>query len=445
MDLADPVLPVTCPCQPIDAEYEHYRLDCRRFPCPPTCLLGGPCPPPCDGPGPAAAAHREWHALHAALVPAIEALLEEEAPGPLPCAAHHNTTGKRRRHTDLEEPDLRQALRATAHPSAGRVVACPRETVERVAGQTYVVPRDARFLWADHHILSQRVAELGRFELVVMDPPWPSHSVHRSKAYRPLSFEDLRRLPVPQLLQGGPPPTFCLVWVTNSPRVHAFVMEELFPCWGLTLVRQVVWLKVALDGRLVYPLHNRHRRPYEVALLATTQPACCVADLPAPRPALAARGGGAATLLPPLVFRALPTAHSRKPRPPALYEWLERLWRTATLGSLHDGHPRVPAEEEGEEDCHEPDGHYMVPLDGKISGDGMAGSGLTLPYRRLEMFARSVHAGWTCWGDEVLKFQWAPYFMWKPPPPLPAVDSLPERTLQGQYDAEPVVPTSITP
>jgi hypothetical protein len=40
------------------------------------------------------------------------------------------------------------------------------------------------------------------------------------------------------------------LWVTNRPRMHRFVREQLLPAWGLQQVATWLWLKVSygLDG-----------------------------------------------------------------------------------------------------------------------------------------------------------------------------------------------------
>ena len=181
-----------------------------------------------------------------------------------------------------------------------------------------------------------------------------SHSVHRSKKYRTLSFEDLQQLPVPGLLSRGPLPAFVLVWVVNSAKVQDFVLQSLFPRWGLTLVRRVVWLKVALDGRPVYPLGNRHRRPYEVALLGATQPEVFW------------RVVGGAGRVPNHVVPAVPTLHSRKPFLSSLFDWLqdirEQSWR---LASLREPERMVPGSQSlnAESSSGEAAIHQQNPLD----------------------------------------------------------------------------------
>jgi N6-adenosine-specific RNA methylase IME4 len=39
------------------------------------------------------------------------------------------------------------------------------------------------------------------------------------------------------------------LWVTNRPRMHRFVREQLLPAWGLQHVATWLWLKVGAAGR----------------------------------------------------------------------------------------------------------------------------------------------------------------------------------------------------
>eukprot|EP00918_Siedleckia_nematoides_P029972 GHVU01064608.1.p1 GENE.GHVU01064608.1~~GHVU01064608.1.p1 ORF type:complete len:531 (+),score=86.14 GHVU01064608.1:240-1832(+) len=58
------------------------------------------------------------------------------------------------------------------------------------------------------------------------------------------------------------------VWVTNDPHYHSYVVDELFPLWGVSLVGVVLWVKVTCKGDPVIPFHMKHhRRPYEKLII----------------------------------------------------------------------------------------------------------------------------------------------------------------------------------
>lgn len=125
------------------------------------------------------------------------------------------------------------------------------------------------------------------------------------------------------------------------------------------------WLKATCDGRPAVALDNSHRHPYEVLLLLRRDGSdqhpwqWPNAAEEKPQGAEPAPGEHEALPAPPpeRVIVAVPGAHSRKPH----------------LGPLLEAY--APA------GC-----------------------------KRLELFARELHAGWSSWGNEVLRFQEADLF-----------------------------------
>ena len=57
------------------------------------------------------------------------------------------------------------------------------------------------------------------------------------------------------------------VWVTNRPLYKAFVLETLFPQWGLVFHGEWLWLKVCTSGAVVTPLESTHKQPFERLLV----------------------------------------------------------------------------------------------------------------------------------------------------------------------------------
>jgi N6-adenosine-specific RNA methylase IME4 len=197
----------------------------------------------------------------------------------------------------------------------------------------------------------------GGFRLLVLDPPWECASVARSGAYSTLSCGQVQALPVRQLCHASG--ALVALWVTNRERIRRFVESSLLPAWGLELVAEWHWLKMAADGHAALPLRGEGagcRRPYEPLLLARSITA---ADAPAP-PALP----------PDVVMLAQPGPHSRKPR-------LLRLLRP-----------------------------YAAPTDGTaLPSDGPAPPPLLSALDCCELFARELCADATSWGNEPLRFQ----------------------------------------
>lgn len=185
-----------------------------------------------------------------------------------------------------------------------------------------------------------------RFHFIIMDPPWPNRSVHRSEHYKTSpSFSGLQALLGLILKQHLDPDTgIAAIWTTNSAKSRS-AAREAFRKAGLHVFEEWVWIKTTTKGQPVTTLRGVWRQPFEVLLLA--------------RPAkenLTARRR---------IIAAVPDIHSRKPN---LKELVEQIF---------------------------------FPSIDEI--DGQSGRS---KYEALEVFARNLTAGWWACGDEVLRFNW---------------------------------------
>lgn len=228
---------------------------------------------------------RAWHERMSGLVASTEDALD--------CGlAHHLVAEQQGASTLMKPQDLILRLIVNPADSAHWVDCGPPEDKSHPAGRLYLPPRSA-FLATDllamagadtsypkHCGWTQLLlhAEQHPPSLVLLDPPYPNYSAKRTKrsreAYKPVAdLYDLWRIvdPVRRLLscarQTLAPIVGC--WVTNDPKAQRFVLEKLFPAWGLTHVGQLIWLKTtATHGQLVFPLDNAQgRKPYEVLLI----------------------------------------------------------------------------------------------------------------------------------------------------------------------------------
>uniref|UniRef100_F6UFW3 Methyltransferase-like protein 4 n=2 Tax=Ciona intestinalis TaxID=7719 RepID=F6UFW3_CIOIN len=109
----------------------------------------------------------------------------------------------------------------------------------------------------------------GKYNCIVMDPPWENKSVKRGKKYNWLSFDDIIKMPVPQLTEEG---CYVIVWVTNKQRIMNFVKKTLFPMWNIDF--QVIWhwVKVTIAGKPLYPFDSLHKKPYETIIIGRYNP-----------------------------------------------------------------------------------------------------------------------------------------------------------------------------
>jgi len=181
-----------------------------------------------------------------------------------------------------------------------------------------------------------------KFDLIVMDPPWPNRSAKRKTrklgGYSTCEgFDETRDLlsliPVQKhLARKG----LVAIWTTNS---HSVVEMITLPGgvlaeWGLELVGEWIWLKITSLGEPIVDPESTWRKPWERLLIAKRKDDPLV------------------EVLDRRVLVGVPDMHSRKPN-------LRRLF----------------------DDVLDPG------------------------YLGLEVFARNLTAGWWSWGDEVTRFQ----------------------------------------
>ncbi|KAI6091360.1 MT-A70-domain-containing protein [Hypoxylon rubiginosum] len=179
-------------------------------------------------------------------------------------------------------------------------------------------------------IESQRetfLADSPMFDLIVLDPPWPSRSVKRKQnsymiAYGMREARDLLgQIPVSARLKAN---GLVAVWVTNKPAAVNLLTSPtgMFSEWGLELVGEWIWLKVTSIGEPVIDIESQWRKPWERLLLGRRRD--CAVKAP----------------IPTKVIIGVPDTHSRKPnlRPffesimPQNYTGLEVFARNLTAG-----------------------------------------------------------------------------------------------------------------
>jgi len=81
-------------------------------------------------------------------------------------------------------------------------------------------------------------------------------NVNRSR-YPRLDNDDLERIPVARLVRPG---SLVAVWCTNKPAHLRFAVDELFRAWGVELISELYWVKLAPDGNFVTPLDSPHKK-----------------------------------------------------------------------------------------------------------------------------------------------------------------------------------------
>ena len=221
----------------------------------------------------------------------------------------------------------------------------------------YSIPSRSSFFLGDcsrsvpfHRSISRQAREQDRkrhFDIVVMDPPWPSASVRRGaqkgQAHYSVirTLEDMRSLLMNmdlQMLLGDS--GLLAVWITNKPAVRDMMLapdDGLFARCNVQLIEEWSWVKVTTKGEPVLPVKGLWRKPYEVLLIGKKRQSSDALLSKVKR----------------RVVIAVPDLHSRKP---CLKAMLSQV--------------------------------FKLPSD----------------HRGLEIFARNLVSGWHSWGNEVLKF-----------------------------------------
>ncbi|CRG90589.1 hypothetical protein PISL3812_07633 [Talaromyces islandicus] len=235
--------------------------------------------------------------------------------------------------------------------------------VKHVSGDDiYTIPPNASFnLGAlstpsnqkkDKVSIIPNLPETTKFNLILLDPPWPNRSVRRSSQYHTHTYLEMDSLTV--IMQGifhahlnreDRKKAVVGIWTTNSAKSRQAAYSALESA-NLQISEEWIWLKVTENGEPVLPLDGLWRKPYEVLLIGT------------PKTETGLKGSKPLKRL----LVAVSDIHSRKPNLKELFENL--------FFSTHD---------------------------------------TIQTYTALEVFARTLTSGWYSCGNDVLRFngdQW---------------------------------------
>lgn len=184
-----------------------------------------------------------------------------------------------------------------------------------------------------------------RFNLILLDPPWPNRSVRRSGHYHTQTYLDMDILTqqIGDILRihllgmgGGQDEPIAAIWVTNASKSRKAAYDAIQSA-GLSVCEEWVWIKTTTNGEPITPVDGLWRKPYEILMIGKRN--------------FQSREGNITRR----VIAAVPDVHSRKPGLKELFEKV--FFSTSPAG-----------------------------------------------YTALEVFARNLTAGWWACGNEVLKF-----------------------------------------
>ncbi|KAJ5545169.1 hypothetical protein N7461_007473 [Penicillium sp. DV-2018c] len=226
-----------------------------------------------------------------------------------------------------------------------------------------------------------------KFNLILMDPPWPNRSVRRSGHYQTHHYSEMEMLTTglkdilrAHLLldsnqrdsdQGdsasaAPAPmhsekSIAAIWITNAEKSRRAAYEALVGA-GLRIREEWVWVKTTWDGEPISALDGLWRKPYEILVIGTRGGNYSDLEMGMEMDATLLKGEDdlmrlSEAITTRRVIAAVPDLHSRKPNLKAIFE------------------------------------EVFFTSDGQLCS-----------YSALEVFARNLTAGWWGFGDEVLRF-----------------------------------------
>ncbi|RMJ21314.1 MT-A70 family [Aspergillus sp. HF37] len=187
-----------------------------------------------------------------------------------------------------------------------------------------------------------------RFNLILLDPPWPNRSVRRGRQYRTNAYFDVDGLTsrIADILRAHlyissdtaadddaaadvvhRRPGIAAIWVTNAEKSRKAAYNALQSAGlGLCAVEEWVWVKTTTEGEPVSPVDALWRKPYEMLVIGRKQHA----DRADPDGA----GGANANTIIRRVIAAVPDVHSRKPN---LRDVFERVFFSSPSPAVLDG------------------------------------------------------------------------------------------------------------
>ncbi|KAJ5349674.1 hypothetical protein N7541_007401 [Penicillium brevicompactum] len=202
-----------------------------------------------------------------------------------------------------------------------------------------------------------------KFNLILMDPPWPNRSVRRSGHYQTHHYSEMEVLteglrdilrvhsyPAESQFQPGAQQAIAAIWITNAEKSRKAAYQAMMGS-GFRVCEEWIWVKTTLDGQPISALDGIWRKPYEILVVGRRDESVDFSkhnfeDLTSISEAVTTRR----------VIAAVPDLHSRKPNLKGIFE---RIF-------FKPGQPQS--------------------------------------YSALEVFARNLTAGWWAAGNEVLRF-----------------------------------------
>lgn len=200
-----------------------------------------------------------------------------------------------------DEGDLKRKREMSSHEEEGE------PTKGRDPGDV-MIPEGSFYLQGT--ISSERhrfLKEAPKFDLIVLDPPWPNRSARRKQGNYSVAnnLEAIRKtLSLIPITAHLAPDGLVAVWITNKASALELLTgpRGLFAQWALEQLDEWTWLKVTTGGEPIFDISSTWRKPWERILIARR------------------RGSGTHFAARGKVIVSVPDLHSRKPNLRGLFE-----------------------------------------------------------------------------------------------------------------------------
>lgn len=133
-------------------------------------------------------------------------------------------------HYKIDTDDLKETEKASRAKEGSRLKTVSEDSMKMTPPQ-----------WVQCDIRSLDLAVLGKFSVVMADPPW---DIHMELPYGTMSDDEMRKMAIPALQVDG----YIFLWVTGR------AMElgrELLEIWGYRMVDELIWVKTNQLQRLI--------------------------------------------------------------------------------------------------------------------------------------------------------------------------------------------------
>ncbi|XP_008544272.1 N(6)-adenine-specific methyltransferase METTL4 [Microplitis demolitor] len=127
----------------------------------------------------------------------------------------------------------------------------------------YVFPNNCYFYSHDIKDIDKKLEMKNQFDFILMDPPWWNKFIRRNKtnSYKMMFNEEINKIPVNKLLNFD---GIIAIWCTNSQNHYNYIIDVIFPLWGIKYLAKWYWVKVTKSGETICDFsYSSVKQPFE--------------------------------------------------------------------------------------------------------------------------------------------------------------------------------------